>query len=159
MPIHNADIATVFEEIADLLEIENANPFRIRAYRNAARTILELGRDAQELVEKGEDLSKLPGIGKELSAKIVEIVQTGRCHALEKLRKKTPPGLPELLKTGMMIKVPLAGTAFSMKIKEVNSAATSLEWVLAISKAFPPSSSPSRKKTFVSARVPFSVSQ
>lgn len=98
MPIQNADIATVFNEIADLLEIEGANPFRIRAYRNAARTIFELGQDARELVAQHADLSKLPGIGKDLSAKIIEIVQTGRCQTLEKLRRQTPPGLPELLK-------------------------------------------------------------
>ncbi|WP_455223412.1 DNA polymerase/3'-5' exonuclease PolX [Kaarinaea lacus] len=97
MPIHNADIAAVFEEIADLLEIENENPFRIRAYRNAARTMLELGREARELVEKEEDLTQLSGIGKDLAAKIVELVQTGHCQALEKLRKKTPAGLPDLL--------------------------------------------------------------
>jgi DNA polymerase (family 10) len=99
MPIHNSNITAILEEIADLLEIENANPFRIRAYRNAARIILELGQDARELVEQGEDLSKLPGIGKDLSAKITEIVMTGRCQTLEKLRQQTPPGLPELLKT------------------------------------------------------------
>jgi DNA polymerase (family 10) len=98
MPVHNADIAAVFEEIADLLEIDNANPFRIRAYRNAAREMQALGRDARELVEQGEDLSELPGIGKELAAKIAEIVHTGHCQALEKLRKQTAPGLPELLK-------------------------------------------------------------
>ncbi|WP_455209804.1 DNA polymerase/3'-5' exonuclease PolX, partial [Kaarinaea lacus] len=98
MPVHNADIAAVFEEIADLLEIDNANPFRIRAYRNAARAMLALGRNASELVEQGEDLSQLPGIGKELAAKIAEIVHTGRCQALEKLRKQSAPGLPELLK-------------------------------------------------------------
>ena len=98
MPVHNADIAAIFEEIADLLEIENANVFRIRAYRNAARTMAELDRDARQLVEQGEDLDKLPGIGKDLAAKIVEIVQTGRCNALEKLRKSTPSGLAELLK-------------------------------------------------------------
>jgi len=98
MPIHNADIAAVFEEIADLLEIENENPFRIRAYRNAARTLLELGNEAHEWVEHGEDLTQLPGIGKDLAAKIVEIVETGHCQSLEKLRSKTPAGLPELLR-------------------------------------------------------------
>lgn len=97
MPVHNADIAAVFEEIADLLEIENANPFRIRAYRNAARAMLELGSEAHELVKKDEDLTQLPGIGKDLAAKIVEIVQTGKCQALVKLRKATPAGLPDLL--------------------------------------------------------------
>ena len=88
MPIHNADIATVFSEIADLLEIQGANPFRIRAYRNAARTLEGLGRDARSLVEEGEDLTKLPGIGKDLAAKIEEMVNTGRCKALEKLRRE-----------------------------------------------------------------------
>jgi DNA polymerase (family 10) len=98
MPVHNADIAAIFEEIADLLEIENENPFRIRAYRNAARNMLELGSEARDLVEQGEDLTQLPGIGKDLAAKIIEIVQTGRCQSLEKLRSKTSPGLPELLR-------------------------------------------------------------
>jgi DNA polymerase (family 10) len=98
MPVHNADIAAIFEEIADLLEIEDANPFRVRAYRNAQRTMQGLGHDAVELVEKGEDLTKLPGIGKDLAAKVVEIVETGKCQALEKLRKESSPGLTELLK-------------------------------------------------------------
>ena len=52
MPRHNADIAAIFEEIANLLEIQGANPFRIRAYRNAARTIGELSTEAYMLVEK-----------------------------------------------------------------------------------------------------------
>ena len=58
MTIHNADIAAVFEEIADLLEIEDANPFRIRAYRNAARTIQSMAQDIKTLIDKGEDLKK-----------------------------------------------------------------------------------------------------
>ena len=58
MPIHNADIAAVFEKIADLLEIEGANPFRVRAYRNAARIVGELGRDMKGMVEKGENLDR-----------------------------------------------------------------------------------------------------
>ena len=98
MPIHNADIATVFEQIADLLEIQNDNPFRIRAYRNAARTLQGLGKDARVLLEQGEDLTRLPGIGKDLAAKIGEIVSTGRCQTLEKLQKQTSPGLTDLLK-------------------------------------------------------------
>ena len=55
MPSHNADIAATFEEIANLLEIEGANPYRIRAYRNAARTIGELSTEAYAMVEKNED--------------------------------------------------------------------------------------------------------
>lgn len=98
MPIHNADIAAIFEEIADLLEIQEANPFRIRAYRNAARTVGELSGDVRMLVERGDDLKRLPGIGADLSAKILEIVATGRCGLLERLRKELPPAVAELLK-------------------------------------------------------------
>ena len=98
MPIHNADIASIFNEIADLIEIEEANPFRVRAYRNASRTLQGMGPDVNTLVEKNEDLTKLPGIGKDLAEKIIEIVKTGRSEALEKLRKESAPGLTELLK-------------------------------------------------------------
>ncbi|MDF9393324.1 MULTISPECIES: DNA polymerase/3'-5' exonuclease PolX [Methylococcus] len=98
MPIHNADIAAIFEEIADLLEIEGANVFRVRAYRNAARTLQELGRDVRAMLQKGEDLTALPGIGDDLAGKIREIAETGRCAALDKLHKKLPPAITELLK-------------------------------------------------------------
>jgi len=98
MPVHNADIARVFEEIADLLEIDNANPFRVRAYRNAARQVEGMGVPVADMVTKGEDLTELPGIGDDLAAKIKEMVETGKCQSLEKLRKKTPPTVTELLK-------------------------------------------------------------
>ena len=97
MPVHNADIATVFGEIADRLEIQGANPFRIRAYRNAARTLGELPQEARALLEKGEDLTRLPGIGDDLAAKIREIVTTGRCGLLDRLRRELPPAVTELL--------------------------------------------------------------
>ncbi|WP_126446544.1 DNA polymerase/3'-5' exonuclease PolX [Sulfuricystis multivorans] len=97
MPIHNADIAAIFTEIADLLEIEGANPFRIRAYRNASRIVGEWSRELRTLVERGEDLTRLPGIGEDLAAKIREIVETGKCRALEKLRQELPPAITELL--------------------------------------------------------------
>jgi DNA polymerase (family 10) len=98
MPVHNADIAAIFAEIADLLEIQGANPFRVRAYRNAARSIEGLGREVRTLVEKGEDLKSLPGIGDDLAAKIVEIVGTGRCAFLGRLHRELPPAITELLK-------------------------------------------------------------
>jgi DNA polymerase (family 10) len=98
MPVHNADIAAIFEEIADLLEIEGANVFRVRAYRNAARTLQELGKDLRAMVHKGEELTELPGIGDDLASKIREIVETGRCTALDKLHKRLPPAITELLK-------------------------------------------------------------
>lgn len=97
MPIHNADIARIFEEIADLLEIQGANPFRIRAYRNAARTVGEFGRDVGALLAAGEDLTRLPGIGDDLAGKIREIVETGKCALLDRLRKELPSAITELL--------------------------------------------------------------
>lgn len=83
VPVHNADIAGIFEQIADLLEIEAANPFRVRAYRTGARTVQSYGRELKDLVAQGADLDAIPGIGENLAAKIVEIVATGQCRTLE----------------------------------------------------------------------------
>ncbi|MDH4301656.1 MAG: DNA polymerase/3'-5' exonuclease PolX [Nitrospira sp.] len=98
MPVHNADVAAVFEEMADLLEIEGSNPFRIRAYRNAARTLRDLPREVGAMLGEGEDLTELPGIGEDLAGKIKEIVETGTAVALEEHRKKVPKTLTELLR-------------------------------------------------------------
>jgi len=96
--IHNATIASIFEEIADLLDIQGANPFRVRAYRNASRTIGELGTDVKTLLERGTALTDIPGIGEDLAKKIDEILRTGKCEFLERLRKEVPPAITELLK-------------------------------------------------------------
>lgn len=98
MPVHNDEIARVFEEIADLLEIEEANPFRVRAYRNAARTVSTLGVELNELLSRGEDLTRLPGIGKDLAGKIKEMVESGHVAALDKLHHEVPASLEALLK-------------------------------------------------------------
>ena len=98
MPVHNADISAIFEEIADLLEIEGANPFRICAYRNAARTLGELQQELRLLLEKGEELPRLPGIGADLTVKIKEIAGSGHCSLLERMRQELPPAITELLK-------------------------------------------------------------
>jgi DNA polymerase (family X) len=98
MPVHNADIAAVFDEIADLLEIESANPFRVRAYRNAARTLRDLTQDVAAMIAQGEDVTELPGIGEDLGSKIKEIVETGTAAMLEEHRKKVPATLTNLLK-------------------------------------------------------------
>ena len=99
MPIYNPDIAEIFDEIADYLEIDkDENPFRVRAYRNAARTVRGLGAELKDLVDQKEDLTKLPGIGKELAAKIVEILQTGSTHALKNLQDKIPAEVIQILK-------------------------------------------------------------
>ena len=98
MPVHNIDIANIFDEIADFLEIENENPFRIRAYRHAARTVRGLGSELKDMSAAGEDLTELPGIGKELAAKIHEILETGTAKALTKLQQRIPPSVTEILK-------------------------------------------------------------
>jgi len=98
MAVHNSDIATIFEEIGNLLEIKGENPFRIRAYHNAARQMESMGVPAADMVANEEDLTELPGIGDDLAAKIKEIVETGKCKALEQLRHEMPPTLTELLK-------------------------------------------------------------
>jgi DNA polymerase (family 10) len=98
MPVHNADITAIFEEIADLLEIQGANTFRIRAYRNAARILGDLPQEARLLVERGDDLTRLPGIGADLAGKINEITTTGHCSLLERLHRELPPAITELLK-------------------------------------------------------------
>src|SRR5512139_3503621 len=97
MPVHNADIAAAFEEIADRLEIQGANPFRIRAYRNAARTLGELPQEARTLLERGEDLTRLPSIGADLATQVREILEAGRSSLLERLRRELPPAVTELL--------------------------------------------------------------
>ena len=98
MPIHNEDIAQVFDQIADLLEIQGANAFRVRAYRNGARELRGLGQEAASLLAAGTDLTDLPGIGTALAAKIAEVVHTGSCQALKKLERELPADLPELLR-------------------------------------------------------------
>jgi DNA polymerase (family 10) len=98
VPVHNADIAKVFEEIADLLDLQEANPFRVRAYRNAARTVGDLRVDIAQTVAEGKPLPKLPGIGEDLTAKIHEIVETGSTALLDRLHKEMPSGITELLR-------------------------------------------------------------
>jgi DNA polymerase (family 10) len=96
MPIHNEDIARTFDTLADVLQLQEANPFRIRAYRNASRTIRSLGTEVGELIRDGKDLDELPGIGEDLAAKIVEIVETGKLSLLDEARRSVPKTALEL---------------------------------------------------------------
>ncbi len=97
MGVSNLHIAETFTTLADLLEMEGANPFRVRAYRTAARTIAALPRAVAEMVERGEDLGELPGIGRDLAGKIAELVRTGRLALLEEVKARTPESLTALL--------------------------------------------------------------
>ena len=98
MGAHNVTIAAVFDEIADLLEIQGANPFRVRAYRNAARTLGDLGTDVSDFLQRGMPLTDIPGIGEDLAHKIREILDTGGCELLRRLQREIPAGVGRLLK-------------------------------------------------------------
>lgn len=97
MPVSNNEVAQIFNKVAALLEIEGENPFKIRAYRNAAITIENLPHNASMMVEKNEDLTELPGIGRDLADKIKNIVKTGELELLTELENKFPPGLSKLM--------------------------------------------------------------
>jgi len=97
MPILNSDIARSLEKLADLIELEGGNPFRIRAYRNAARVVGELPRNVLAMTAAGEDLAELPGIGKDLAGKIETLAESGHIAVLDEMEHKTPPGLLALL--------------------------------------------------------------
>jgi DNA polymerase (family 10) len=99
MSIHNTDIADIFNKIADLLDIKGDNPFRIRAYRNAARTIGGLSKNAADMVEQGVDLSQIPGIGKDLAGKIKTIVETGSLPLLKELESYTRSEAKDLVES------------------------------------------------------------
>jgi DNA polymerase (family 10) len=96
MTVQNGEIADLFERLADLLEVREENPFRIRAYRNAARVIRSHARSMAELVDSGADLAELPGIGADLAGKIATIVHTGKLPLLDQLRAKVPRPLVEM---------------------------------------------------------------
>jgi DNA polymerase (family 10) len=98
MPIHNNDIVKNFNKVADLLEIKGANPFRVRAYRNAARTIGSLSKNVADMIAEDKALTDFSGIGKDLAEKIKEIVDTGKLSQLTALEKVLPPGLQDLLR-------------------------------------------------------------
>ena len=90
MPIQNAEIAAMFDQTADLLELRSENPFRVRAYRRAARTVDGLPQSVRTMLKEGYDLAELPGIGKDLAGKIAEIVRTGHFQLLDTLKTKVP---------------------------------------------------------------------
>jgi DNA polymerase (family 10) len=98
MPVHNADIARALDEIADLLEIQGANVFRVRAYRDAARTVGDLRLDIAQTLAAGEELPKLPGIGEDLERKLHDLATTGTTEILDRLHRELPPAITELLR-------------------------------------------------------------
>jgi DNA polymerase (family X) len=97
--MNNAQIAAVFEEIAEILEFQGENPFRVRAYRNSARTIHDYSESLAALVEeRPAALTEIKGIGKDLAEKIVTLVETGELPFLLELQKKIPESVLALMR-------------------------------------------------------------
>lgn len=94
----NAAIARVLEEVADVLEIRNENPFRIRAYRNAVRTIQVQTTPLARMLAEGKPLTSLPGIGKEMANHVREMVETGTLGYRDELIAEVPRSLIELMR-------------------------------------------------------------
>jgi DNA polymerase (family X) len=97
--VQNAEIARHLGDVADLLEISGGNPFKVRAYRNAARTVADHPDPIAELVSGGEfDLTDLPGIGGGIAKEITALVSTGAMPQRQQLVAAIPPGLLDLLR-------------------------------------------------------------
>jgi DNA polymerase (family 10) len=96
--VENPEVAQLFDEVGDLLEIQGENPFRVRAYRNAARTIRDLSEPLSQILSDSErKLYDLPGIGKDLAGKIQTILENGDFPLCQELRAQVPAGLRELI--------------------------------------------------------------
>lgn len=92
----NEEVAWVFHELADLLEFKGEDFFKIRAYKKASKVLAGLDEPLEEIRQRG-GLAKIPGIGKNIAAKIDELLSTGRLKKMEELLKEIPPGLLEIM--------------------------------------------------------------
>ena len=92
----NEQIAELFENMGSLLEMKGDTIFKIRAYQRAARIIEQLSSPLAQAVENGEDLTKIPGVGKAISEKIAEFIGTGQVAAYQRLLEELPPGVLDL---------------------------------------------------------------
>jgi len=93
----NTAIAKVFQDMADLLELKGENVFKIRAYQRAARTFEHLPKEIEVMLQEGEDLQAIPGVGEAIAKKTIELVNTGKLHAYEELKAEFPEGITTLL--------------------------------------------------------------
>ncbi len=95
----NPEIADAFDSVADILEFQAANPFRVRAYRNAARTIRDLPEPIAEIVaDEDRKLTDIEGIGKDLADKIADLVTTGKLKMLEELKEQVPESVLAMMR-------------------------------------------------------------
>ncbi|MGD0351936.1 MAG: DNA polymerase/3'-5' exonuclease PolX [Dehalococcoidia bacterium] len=93
----NTAIAKVFQDMADLLELKGENKFKIRAYQRAARAIDYLPKEIEIMLEEGEDLQTIPGVGEAIAKKTIELINTGKLGAYEELKAEFPEGITKLL--------------------------------------------------------------
>jgi DNA polymerase (family 10) len=93
----NTAIAKVFQDMADLLELKGENVFKIRAYQRAARTIEHLPKEIEVMLQEGEDLQTIPGVGEAIAKKTIELVNTGKLRVYEELKAEFPEGITTLL--------------------------------------------------------------
>jgi DNA polymerase (family 10) len=94
--MRNLEIAAIFNQTADLLEIQSSNPFRIRAYRRAATSLEGLTDNIEAIVREGK-MREIPGIGEDLAKKIIEYLETGKMQSHEQLKLEVPPALVKLV--------------------------------------------------------------
>lgn len=96
--MENAEVARVLREVADLLELERANVFRVQAYRNAARTVEALPEPVQSFLDDGaQRLTAMRGVGEDLAGKIAEIARTGSLALVRELKRHAPRGAIDLM--------------------------------------------------------------
>ena len=112
MAATNEQIAELFDNMGTLLEMKGDTVFKIRAYQRAARTIEQLSTPLAQAVENGEDLTKIPGVGKAISEKIAEYISTGQVSAYEKLVEELPAGVLDLKE------IPGVGPRMAMAISQ-----------------------------------------
>jgi len=93
----NSDVAKVFQDIADLLELKGENVFKIRAYQKAARAIEHYPRELEDMVGEAEDLHSIPGVGEAIARKTTELITTGRLGYYDDLKAEFPRGITNLL--------------------------------------------------------------
>ena len=93
----NSDVARVFQDIADLLEFKGENVFKVRAYQKAARAIEHHPRELKIMLEEGENLQNIPGVGEAIAKKMAELLNTGKLDYYENLKAELPQGITSLL--------------------------------------------------------------
>ncbi len=102
MPALKQKISEIFNQMADLLDIKGDNEFRVRSYREAAKTVSGLSDDISDIADDEKKIKSLPGLGESMAQKIKEIAETGKLKQLEKLKQEVPETLIDIMKLEQM---------------------------------------------------------